>query len=43
MCNDCDDFFVKKTVQHAKELRIKVVLIANKIEITTHDKIPKNA
>ena len=42
LCNDCFDYNVKK-VQHAKEIRVKNVLDANKIEYLSHDKIPEFA
>jgi hypothetical protein len=40
MCNDCDEFFIQKTVKHTKEDRIKDVLNANGIDYKSHDKIP---
>lgn len=42
MCQDCRDF-ANPVVRHSKELRIKAVLEANKIPITTHDEVPMYA
>lgn len=42
MCQDCRDF-ANPTIRHSKELRIRAVLEANKIPITTHDEVPMYA